>query len=320
MPVLNRESMVEKSIRSVLDQHYQNLELIIIDGGSKDKTVDVIKRYENHLAYWHSKPDGGAIIGANIGIERSTGDLIGLLMADDWYEPGTLHKIGEAFIAHPEADIVTCGGRIVVYDEKTNTYQSRLMFATSKALYLSFYNICLAASAICCRFITKSFYERIGPYIPFDAAGRYTFSHDKELLLRAVLSHARDIFVAHLGYNYLAHKESTTFGNNNKNILRMCEEHRDLAEAYLKKHDLSKKHRFFLRYWYNDQSARLLIYQLLDGNLQQVIAVAKDGLRKYHIIWPIAFLYTIGMIITKKSLRWIHRWFVRPAAIEASPK
>src|SRR2546427_12958086 len=99
MPVLNRERMIEKAIRSVLEQRYENLELIIIDGGSQDKTVDVIKRYEKHLAYWHSRPDGGAAVGLNIGIEKATGDLIVLLMADDWYERGSLQIVIEEIIA-----------------------------------------------------------------------------------------------------------------------------------------------------------------------------------------------------------------------------
>jgi len=303
MPVLDRESTIEKAICSVLDQHYENLEFIIIDGGSKDKTVDVIKRYEKELTYWHSRPDGSPLIAANLGIAKATGELIGLLMADDWYEPGTLQKIGEALIAHPDADMVTCGGRLVAYDEKTKTYQSKLTFGTAQSLFLSFYNICFAASAICCRFIRKSLYEKIGNYIPFDAAGNRALTTDKELLLRAVLYNANDIFVNHLGYTYLAHKESTSFGDNKKNIIRMCEEHRDTAEVYLKRQDLSTKHRLLLRYWYNDQSTRLLIYQLVEGNFKEVITIAKDGFKKYHIIWPLAFLYTTGVIITKKSLQ-----------------
>ena len=314
MPVLNRENMIEKAINSVLDQHYENLELIIIDGGSKDKTVDVIKRYEKHLAYWHSKPDGSALIAANIGIEKATGDLIALLMADDWYEPGTLQKIGEALIARPYADMITCGGRIVVYDEATKTYKATLTFATAKALHLSFYNICFAASAICCRFIRKSVYEKIGSYINFDSAGRHTYSNDKEFLLRAVLYDVKDIFVDHLGYTYLAHKESAAFGGNRKTIIQLCEEHRDIAEIYLRKHHLSRKNRFLLRYWYNDQSARLVIYQLLESNFQEVITLAKDGLKKYHVIWPLAFLYTTGVIITKKSLHWVRKSYSYLAA------
>ena len=308
LPVLNRERMIEKAIRSVLDQRYENLELIIIDGGSQDKTVDVIKRYEKHLAYWHSRPDGGAAVGSNIGIEKATGDLIALLMADDWYERGTLQKIGEAVIAHPSADMVTCGGRLVVYGEKTKTYRCVRTFATARALCLCFFNICFAASAICCRFIRKSLYEEIGKYVPFDATGSPMLSNDKEFLLRAVIHEAKDIFVDHLGYNYLAHKESAGFGEHNKkNIIRLCEEHQDIAESYLKIQNISDKNRLLLRYWYNDQSARLLIYRLLDGNFQLALKVAKDGLKKYHVIWPLAFLCTTSMIITRRGLQLAHQ-------------
>ncbi len=89
----------------------------------------------------------------------------------------------------------------------------------------------------------------------------------------------------------------------------MCEEHRDIAEVYLKRQDLSTKHRLLLRYWYNDQSTRLFIYQLVEGNFKEVMTIAKDGFRKYHIIWPLAFLCTTGVIITKKSLQLVTQVF-----------
>src|SRR5690242_986329 len=82
IPVLNAQKSLEKAICSVLEQNYHNLELIILDAGSTDGTLDIIKHYEPFIYYWHSKPDGSAYHAINLGIERSTGELIAQLMAD----------------------------------------------------------------------------------------------------------------------------------------------------------------------------------------------------------------------------------------------
>ena len=119
MPVLNRGDMIEKAIVSVINQQYPQTELIILDGGSTDNTLDIIKRYENHIAYWHSQHDGSAPLATNIGIGKSTGDLIALLMSDDVYEPGLFHRIAEAYAAYPDVDIYTCAGRLVEVDTET---------------------------------------------------------------------------------------------------------------------------------------------------------------------------------------------------------
>jgi len=308
MPVLNRENTIEKAIRSVLDQQYENVELIIIDGGSKDGTIELIKRYEKHIAYWHSKPDGSVAVASNIGIEKATGDLIALLMGDDWYEPRILEKIGNALIANPDADMITCGGRIVSLDEKTQTYKVKHIYATARKMHLNFSNICFdITAAISCRFVRKSLYDRIGLYIPFDAHGKHIFSNDKEFLMRAILHHVNNVFVNTIGHNYLASKDSSTFGNHKANILRLCYEHMEIAETYIKNYPLSNTHKFLLTFWYNDQSTRLVLYTLLDCNVSGAFAIAKEGMGKYKLFWLIAFCYTTCKIIAKKSLRLLHK-------------
>lgn len=303
MPVLNRASTIEKAILSLVNQNYKNLEFIIIDGGSTDDTINIIKRYEQHIHYWHSKADDGPASAANMGIKLATGDLIALLMADDWYEPNTLNKMGEALMNHPDANIITCGGRLVYFDDKARCYKTKHTYISARELTLNFANICLATSVICCRFIRKSFYDRIGVFEPFDSQGKYMFSNDKEFLLRAVLHDVSNVHVNHLGYNYLASKASSTFGNHKANIHRLCIEHMEIAETYLKNRTLSKKQRFLLMYWYNDQSTRLLLYKVLDGEFKEACSIAKNGMKKYKLFWPSAFIFTTTKIILNKCLR-----------------
>ncbi len=83
--VFNAAEVLEKTIKSVLDQSYTNIEYIIIDGGSKDGTVDIIKKYEKDIAYWVSEPDKGIYYAMNKGIDRATGEWINFMNAGDWF-------------------------------------------------------------------------------------------------------------------------------------------------------------------------------------------------------------------------------------------
>jgi len=310
MPVLNGAQTIEKALQSVFAQQYPNLELIVIDAGSTDGTVDCIKRYESAITYWHSRPDGGPIIGANMGIEKATGELVALLMADDWYEQETLRKIGEGLLKHPSADIISCGGRIVEYDHQIQQYKAKWVYASANKMELNFRNICYdVSSAICCRFIRKSLFQRIGPFIPLDSKNKPMLSNDKEFLLRAMIHQVKHVYVEHIGHNYLAHAGSSTFGNHKENILKLCYEHIETIESHLKKHQqlLSKKQKIGLVYWYVDQSTRLVLYKLLDFKFSVAFRVMKRGLKKYHIVWIIGSIETSCRIILKRSFRLISK-------------
>jgi glycosyltransferase involved in cell wall biosynthesis len=96
-PSFNQGPFLEKTIRSVLDQDYPNLEYIIIDGGSTDNSVDIIKKYEAKLAFWVSEKDKGQSDALNKGFAKVTGEIIGWVNSDDWYEPDTFRTIAALF-------------------------------------------------------------------------------------------------------------------------------------------------------------------------------------------------------------------------------
>jgi hypothetical protein len=104
-PSLNQARFLAQTITSVLDQHYPNLEYIIIDGGSTDGSVEIIQRYANHLSYSVSEKDRGQGHAINKGLERATGDIIAYLNSDDYYLPDALHRVGEFFSSHPDIDL-----------------------------------------------------------------------------------------------------------------------------------------------------------------------------------------------------------------------
>lgn len=101
-PSYNQGNFLEKTIKSVLNQQYPNLEYIIMDGGSTDNSVEIIKKYENHLAYWQSQPDGGQSSAITSGFRRATGEIFCWLNSDDQFTNGTLKTIGQYFIDHPK--------------------------------------------------------------------------------------------------------------------------------------------------------------------------------------------------------------------------
>lgn len=108
-PSFNQGKFLEATIRSVLLQGYPKLDYIIIDGGSTDNSVEIIKRYEPWLSYWVSEPDHGQAEAINKGFRNATGEIFAWLNSDDLYARGALNKIGNYFLDHPEVDL-TYGG------------------------------------------------------------------------------------------------------------------------------------------------------------------------------------------------------------------
>lgn len=116
-PSFNQGQFIEETIRSVLLQGYPNLEYIIIDGGSTDGSADIIKKYSTYLRYWQSQKDSGQSDAINQGLQMATGEIVGWLNSDDWYEPGTLNKVGEFFVENQEKNIVMGDCHLVNQDD-----------------------------------------------------------------------------------------------------------------------------------------------------------------------------------------------------------
>jgi len=106
-PSFNQGQFLEQTIRSVLDQNYPNLEYIVVDGGSTDGSVEVIRKYAGRLAYWASEPDGGHADALNKGFARATGEILGWLNSDDLLCPWALHTAARIFSDVPEAAWLT---------------------------------------------------------------------------------------------------------------------------------------------------------------------------------------------------------------------
>lgn len=143
--VYNAASTVELCIKSVLAQSYRNIEYIIIDGGSSDGTLEIIEKYSADLAYWVSESDRGIYDAMNKGLQACTGEIVGILNADDWLEPDAIEVVvskfrseidfvyGDAFLATEEGKIV---GIKAVEEPIRKSLPYRMPFA-HQTLYVS---------------------------------------------------------------------------------------------------------------------------------------------------------------------------------------
>jgi glycosyltransferase involved in cell wall biosynthesis len=100
-PSYNQGRYLEQTILSVLGQHYPELEYIVMDGGSTDNSVEIIKRYADKLAYWQSKPDRGQSAAIANGFARATGEILGWVNSDDMLLPNSLEHVARYFVENP---------------------------------------------------------------------------------------------------------------------------------------------------------------------------------------------------------------------------
>lgn len=117
-PSFNLGNYLEETILSILDQNYPNLEYIIIDGGSTDNSVDIIKKYESRLAYWVSEPDNGMYHALQKGFEKSTGEIMGWINADDMLHKNSLFSVAELLSLR---GVHWIQGTSTMYDESGRT-------------------------------------------------------------------------------------------------------------------------------------------------------------------------------------------------------
>ena len=106
-PSYNQGLFIEETIRSVLLQGYPNLQYIVMDGGSTDNTLSILRKYEHAIDFWASERDQGQAAAINKGFARANGDILAWLNSDDTYELGVLSAVAKTFQQHPDADVVS---------------------------------------------------------------------------------------------------------------------------------------------------------------------------------------------------------------------
>lgn len=124
IPSFNQGRYLEEALRSVLLQGYPNLELIVMDGGSSDETVAVIRKYAPWIAHWVSEPDRGQSSAINAGFARATGDIFAWIGCDDRYLPGALIRAGACFADDADCAWLAGAGRFAFQSGRTGVMRS----------------------------------------------------------------------------------------------------------------------------------------------------------------------------------------------------
>lgn len=230
-PVFNAGKYIEATIGSILAQAYPALEYFIVDGGSTDNTVDLIRKYSDQISGWVSEPDNGMYDALNKGFARTTGDIMGWISATDTLHPGGLSVVGGIFRDLPEVEWIT--GRPTWLTEEGMTAGVLDVPRWSRYRFLAGANRYIQQEST---FWRRSLWEKAGGRV--DASRRYAM--DFELWVR-FFRHARLHPVDALVGGFRAHSDSLGLQD-----MERC--HRiqdDVIESELPSVPWSKSLRFF---------------------------------------------------------------------------
>lgn len=176
VPSFNQARWIGGTLSSIVRQNYPDLELIVIDGGSTDGSVDVIRQFESSIAYWVSEPDGGQVHGLIKGFRHATGDVLCWINSDDLMLGNSMHEAARHLDEHPESGAVY--GDTIWMDENGHTLRGQREIDFDRFIWLHTYNYVPGMSM----YWRRSVYEQVGGLNP-----RYDLAMDADLWLRISL-------------------------------------------------------------------------------------------------------------------------------------
>ncbi|MFU8772933.1 MAG: glycosyltransferase family 2 protein, partial [Anaerolineales bacterium] len=255
-PSYNQAAYLEHTVRSVLTQDYPHVEYIVVDGGSSDGSVEILRAYEKYLAWWISEPDQGQSQAINKGLSRARGEIVAWLNSDDLYLPGVISAVVEAFQSHPEASMVF--GNAISIDKDGNPFNEQVFGDRGLDDFMAFKIICQPAV-----FMRHSRLEQAGL---LDESYHYLLDHHLWLriaMLESPVYLPQPLACARYHSQAKNIAQAAGFGNEAYRILEWMQNQSQLAEQ-LKQHRrriLAGAHRFNARYLLDGGMAlKALIY------------------------------------------------------------
>ncbi len=221
-PSFNQGNFIAETIDSVLSQGYKNLEYWIIDGGSKDDTIPVLKRYGKKIQ-WMSKKDNGQTDAINKGMEKVTGDIVTYLNSDDILLPGSIEKIADFFSTNP--DIFWTTGMCKIINEKGK--EIRKLITLYKNFWLKYFRNSVSLSVV--NFISQpaTFWRRetVKSVGLFDTSLYYTMDYDYWLRMSRIYK---------LGFidDYLASFRLHDESKSSKNVKKLFDEGYEVVKEH----------------------------------------------------------------------------------------
>jgi len=272
---------VERAIESVVSQRSPAIELVVMDGGSADGTLEILRRYERHIAVLRSGPDGGPTAAINEGVRRASGDVIALLPGDDWLEPGALERVVAEFGADPALDVLSCGTRYVRVDEN-GVERTLARFTDARTLAFDLANV-LRHPLTAGRFIRRQRYLELGGHSSACVFGDYDF------LVRLCLAKVKSKACCELTYTYRAHPLSTTFAWRPETTMIMMRENMRLASRYLGSGRVDGDDRRTLLRLHAGSALRLFCMKLLRAHPHEAAGALAEAFRASPL-WPLSAL------------------------------
>lgn len=242
--VKNGVKYLEQSLLSVINQTYENIEYIIIDGCSTDGTLDIINNYDDYIDYWISEHDNGIYDAINKGIKLATGDYIAVLQSDDWYEPDIVNSIAEEILKHK---LTTPN---VIYSNYTIVNETYSKVSRVESTLEYWLGMTISHQSM---FVSADVYTMLGGY-----ETGYRLAADYEFFIRMVTGGVVFIGINHYGVFF------RLGGNSSLSNRKSIDEAIKINSKYLGR--FSRKHALFMMRIYNHlffSSLELFFFNLL---------------------------------------------------------
>jgi glycosyltransferase involved in cell wall biosynthesis len=294
-PSFNRVGMIDQAVRSVLQQNYDPLEHIIVDGGSTDGTLDLLAQF-HHLTVV-SEPDNGMYDALNKGLKLAHGEIIGFLNSDDLYAPFAL-KGGTAPFANPEVEAVA-GRAQIFFESKDGKFENLSEIAPPKPGGLLEQTV-LGIPGFNAWFFRRSIFDKIGA---FDT--EYRFTGDKEFLIRLALAGIVYEQTDSLICQYRRHAGALTYNWNGTFFLEIVQEHLRMADYFLNQSCLPDEARQCLRKLRTRDTINVVISLLNRRAFGNAWYYMREGLRS-DWRWPLKFVRRAFNRLTRTSIRKSH--------------
>jgi glycosyltransferase involved in cell wall biosynthesis len=198
IPSFNQGSFIERTIQSIVRQNYPKLDLILMDGGSTDNTMEIVERYKQHFSHIISGPDGGQSAAIAKGFELASGKYVSWLNSDDTYNDGALLVIGNHLAKHPETQFVYGNMRIIDADDTVTAFKKSVRF------YLPVMKYAFLTVPQMSAFWTKNLYHLAGGV---DRSLRFCMDYDLFVRMAQISAPVR---INETIGNFRIHEESKT--------------------------------------------------------------------------------------------------------------
>ena len=280
IPSLNQGEFIESTLRSVIDQEYPNLELIVMDGGSHDGTAEILQRHTSRITFWESNADRGQSHAINKGLARATGDVWCYLNSDDLLAPGSLARVGALF---RDPAVHWVGGISVIFDERADRgtvtpqepkSQKEILTPWARSIEHVF-----PCSNVC--FMRRAIYEKLGG---FDET--YGYSMDMEYYTRAHFAGFTLLRVAEVLGRWRWHPASKTVKDGT--AYRFLEEELRIAATYagrLATRERGELHREIVQHRKSFLVRRALHSPSEKSRVSRLLRLVFEAIRHPSLMW-----------------------------------